>query len=160
MVLRMQGAEVFGRRAQRRAERWAALVGLGAALAWGVRYGLAAGTGAILGAVVALVNFRWLRQFVTSTLPASAADAGGGPDRKARKRIYRRLLARYILLLLPFCAILAGLYWPAVAFLCGLLTVPAAVLVEMLGALTLRAGQALFGRHRWFGRVPWNTSCG
>lgn len=152
-------AELFGLRSQRRAEVLAALAGLLAALAWGSRYGPGTAVGALLGAAVALVDFRWLRLFVTTSLPAAAGEAGA-LGQKARRRIYRRLLARYALLLLPFCAILAGLYWPAVAFLCGLLTVPAAVLVEMLGALTRRAGQALLGRRRRFGGVPWNTSSG
>lgn len=138
----MIDSEFFGDRAQRRVEFLT--LGLGAAagaVALVVR-GWPEGLGLLLGAAVAWVNFRWLRQFVQWVARASLVRAG---DEKPRMpaRVFWQMVGRYALLGLVLYAMLLRFYWPVLAFLCGLFALAAAVFLEVLGELVFASRRSM-----------------
>jgi hypothetical protein len=108
-------------------------LGLGgaAALFVAVRWGWLATAGFVVGVLVSWINFRWLKQGVHALGRAATAQAGQETVRIPR-RIYVRLIGRYVLLLVALCAILIGSWLPGGAVLAGLFAVVAAVLVDMI----------------------------
>ena len=95
-----------------------------------MRWGWLASAGFLVGVLVSWINFRWLKQGV-SLLTQTAASQAGEEIVRIPKRAYRRLVARYLLLLAVLCVILFGSWLPGGAVLAGLFAVVAAVVVEI-----------------------------
>ncbi len=134
--------EFFGQRGQRRVELLTLAIGLAIAVVLLVVRGWADAAGMAAGAVAAWLNFRWMRRFVGHVAQISLAQAGEEKP-KMPKGIFWKLIGRYALLGLTLYVILLRFYWPVVAFLCGLLTLVAAVLLEVFGELVLRARRSM-----------------
>ncbi|HXA76643.1 MAG TPA: ATP synthase subunit I [Candidatus Acidoferrales bacterium] len=124
-----------------RVERF--LVGLGTVMTLGavIGWGWRAAAGAAVGTALCWLNFRWLRQGAAALIRLGQAQSG---TERARvpPRIHAKFIGRLLLLLLVAYAILAWLRLPAIAFLCGLVAVVPAIVLE-LGYELVR------GQHRW-----------
>ncbi len=131
----MTADELFYRAAERRIEYFA--VGLGAAATmiaaplWGARAAVGVGAGALL----AWLNFRWLKQGVGALVTLSTAQAGAEKVR-VPARVYWKFLGRYALLIIGAYVILSRFSVPVMALLGGLLAVVAAVLAELIYELS------------------------
>jgi small-conductance mechanosensitive channel len=127
----MAADEAFYVAAERRIEYWTLALGavatLVAAPLWGRR--VAAGVG--VGAGLSWLNYRWLKQGVSSMAVLSTAQS---TEEKVRvpKRIYVKFLGRYALLLLIAYVILSRFGWPVLAVLAGLLAAAGGVLFELI----------------------------
>ena len=108
-------------------------LGLGAAVSpfVGARWGWLAAVGFLVGVLVSWINFRWLKQGVSALARAATAQAGE-ENVRIPKRVYIKLIGRYVLLLAVLCGILLGSWLPGGAVLAGLFAVVAAVLVDMV----------------------------
>ena len=127
----MAASERFYRAAESRIEWLTAGVGTAAALVAAVWWGSRAAAGVVLGAALAWVNFRWLKQGVAALAQLFTARSGAQSVR-IPKRIYAKFLGRFALLLAVVYVILSGTLFPAAAVLAGLFALVAAVLVELL----------------------------
>jgi ATP synthase I chain len=109
------------------------ILGLGAGIAIGSAFGwgLRAGAGAAIGTALCWLNFRWLRQGAMALMQLGLAQAGAETVRVPR-RVHAKFLGRLVLLLLVVYAILVWLRLPVIPFLCGLVAVVPAVIVELL----------------------------
>lgn len=132
----------FGERSQRRVERLTLALGLLGAIAAFFWRGWPEAAGVLLGGVVAWVNFRWMRQFVSHVAKISLAQAGQEKPRMPN-RIFLQMFGRYALLGLALYVMLMRFYWPVVAFVCGLFALVAAVLLEVLGEVVLATGRRM-----------------
>ena len=135
----MAADDAFYRAAERRIE-WLTLVlgaaaAAAAAIAWGGR--VAAGVGA--GALLAWVNYRWLKQGIDALAKLAVAQADT-PRVRIPKKVYLKFLGRYALILAVVYVIFARSLLPGVAVLAGLFALAAAVVAEMLYEL-LRSTQ-------------------
>jgi hypothetical protein len=126
---------------ERRVERF--LVGLGAAmtLAAAIGWGWRAAAGAAVGTALCWLNFRWLRQGAAALIRLGQAQSD---TEKARvpPLVHAKFLGRLLLLLLVAYVILAWLRLPAIAFLCGLVAVVPAIVLEL-------GYELVHGQHRW-----------
>jgi hypothetical protein len=126
---------------ERRVERF--LIGLGAAmtLAAGIGWGMRTAAGAAVGTALCWLNFRWLRQGAAALIRVGQAQAAA---EKARvpPMVHAKFLGRLLLLLVVAYVILAWLRLPAIAFLCGLVAVVPAIVLELVYEL-------VHGQHRW-----------
>ena len=104
--------------------RFMLALGIVAAIAVLVRFGLAVAAGFVVGSAIAVVNFHWLKR-VVSALAGRAAASG---ERPSSKGVVLRFLLRYFLIALGAYAIfkisrdglyglLAGLFLPVGAIL-------------------------------------------
>jgi ATP synthase I chain len=109
----------------------------GAAIGWGVR----AGAGAAVGTALCWLNFRWLRQGAAALIRLSQAMATLEKPR-VPPVVHLKFFGRLLLLLLVAYVILAWLRLPAIAFLCGLVAVVPAVVLEL-------GYELVHGEHRW-----------
>ncbi len=127
----MAGDDAFYRAAERRVE--SLTLGLGAAgafvaaLVWGGRP--AGGVG--VGAALAWVNYRWLKQGAAALAALSAAQADA-PKVRIPKRVYVKFFGRSALFLGIVYVIFRYSILPLAAVLGGLFVVVAAVLMEMV----------------------------
>jgi hypothetical protein len=135
----MAGEEDFYRAAERRIEGLTLGLGTMVALAAAIRYGWRAASGLAVGAALAWVNYRWLKQAVDVAARLSAGQAEASKIR-IPKRVYAKFFGRFALLLAAAYAILSRSWLPAAAILAGLFTLVAAVLVELIYEL-LRGGR-------------------
>jgi hypothetical protein len=108
-----------------------------AAIGWGIRHA----EGAAIGTAICWLNFRWLKQGAAMVIRLGLAQAGADVVR-VPKAIHAKLFGRLALLLLVAYVILVVLRLPAVPFLCGLVAVFPAVVLELFYEL-------LHGMHRW-----------
>ncbi|HVB35038.1 MAG TPA: ATP synthase subunit I [Patescibacteria group bacterium] len=132
----MIDADFFGQTAQRRVEFLTLGLGLLAGMVVLVLRGWPEGAGLALGACVAWINFRWLRRLVGWVARSSMAQAGEGEEKpRLPKSMVWQMFGRYTLLGLVLYVMLLRFYWPALAFLCGLFALIAAVLLELIGEL-------------------------
>jgi len=123
--------EDFYRAAERRIE-WLTLgLGAGAAALVGLRYGGRAALGLALGAVLAWLNYRWLKQAVGVMTQLAAAQSEASRIRVPR-RVYVKFFGRFALLIIIVYVILSRSLLPAGALLAGLFALAAAVLAELL----------------------------
>lgn len=139
----MIDAEFFGEEAQRRVEILTLGLGLCAGIAMLILRGWPEAAGLALGACVAWINFRWLRRFVRWVTRASAPEPGEG-KRRVPMGMFLQILGRYALLGLVLYAMLMRFYWPALAFLCGLFALAAAVFLEVIGELVFWRRRSMF----------------
>jgi ATP synthase I subunit len=126
---------------ERRIERF--LIGVGAAATIGaaIGWGLRAAEGAAIGTALCWLNFRWLRLGAAALIRIGQAQA-----KRENPRVppltHAKFFGRLLLLLVVAYVILVWLRLPAIAFLCGLVAVVPAILLE-LGYELAR------GEHRW-----------
>lgn len=124
----------------RRTESWIAqltlILGAVAALSVGVGYGFRWGMGLMIGAALAWLNFRWLKQgldALTETLVAQGAQSKGAVPLAA----YAKALLRYALIALIVYVIFRYLNVPVLSMVFGLCALGAATLAvsvhEILG---------------------------
>lgn len=106
-------------------------LGLGAAgtVIATLRWDLSAGAGVALGAALAWVNFRWLKQGVATIAQTAQASAVAV---RIPKRVYLKFFGRLVLLLVVICVTLWRSMLPPAAIFVGLFAVVAAVLAEMI----------------------------
>jgi hypothetical protein len=126
---------------ERRIERF--LVGLGAAITLGaaIGWGLRAAEAAVIGTALCWLNFRWLRQGAAALIRVGQAQAEA-ENVRVPPIVRLKFLGRLILLLVVAYVILAWLRLPAVAFLCGLVAVIPAIVLEL-------GYELVHGQHRW-----------
>ena len=115
---------------ERRIERF--LIGLGAAmtLGAGIGWGIRAAEGAAVGTALCWLNFRWLRQGAAALIRLGQAQAEASKVR-VPPTLHAKFVGRLLLLLVLAYAILVWLRLPAIPFLCGLVAVVPAILVEL-----------------------------
>ena len=116
--------------AEHRIEWMTLAFGLGGATLVLAGWGWRAGAGVALGASLAWLNFRWLKQGVTALIKISTAQAN---SRHARVplSVYAKFFGRFALLLVVVYVILSRSLLPAAAVLGGLFAVVAAVMTEV-----------------------------
>ena len=131
-------------RAQRRVERMTLGLGLVGATVAAIRWGSRPGLAFAVGAGLAWINYRWLKQGVTLIVPpgpspppgeaesAAAAIPSEAKPAKAPRIVFAKFFGRYVLLLGALYVILSYSLLPAAAFFAGLFVVVAAVLVELV----------------------------
>jgi ATP synthase I chain len=126
---------------ERRLEKF--LVGVGAAVAIGadIGWGLRAAEGAVVGTALCWLNFRWLRQGAAALIRLGQAQATLEKP-YVPPLVHVKFFGRLLLLLVVAYVILAWLRLPAIAFLCGLVAVVPAIVIE-LGYELARS------EHRW-----------
>jgi len=116
---------------ERRLENF--IVGLGAAMAiaaaigWGIR----AAEAAAIGTALCWLNFRWLRQGAGALMLLGMAQAGAEVVHVPRM-VHAKFFGRLVLLLVVAYVILAWLRLPVIAFLCGLVAVVPAIVLELV----------------------------
>jgi small-conductance mechanosensitive channel len=130
----MQQDDAFYAAAERRIEYLTIAIGAVATIASAIIWGWRVSAGIASGAILSWVNYRWLKQGVSTLSRLSTAQAG---TEKARvpPSVYLKFLGRYALLIVAAYAILRGFKLPAVSLLAGFFAVIAAVLVELIGQL-------------------------
>jgi hypothetical protein len=126
---------------ERRVERF--LIGLGAVMTLGavIGWGMRAGAGAAVGTLLCWLNFRWLRQGAAALIRVGQAQAGA-ENVHVPPIMHMKFFGRLLLLLVVAYVILAWLRLPAIAFLCGLVAVIPAVVLEL-------GYELVSGEHRW-----------
>lgn len=126
---------------ERRIERL--IVVLGAAMTIGaeIGWGRGAAASAAIGVVLCWLNFRWLRQGAAGLMRLGIAQAGAEKVYVPRS-VHAKFLGRLLLLLVAAYVILAWLRLPVIAFLCGVVAVIPAIVVEL-------CYEVAHGHHRW-----------
>ncbi len=130
-------ADAFYRVAERQIELWSLLVGAVATIVAGLGWSWTAAGGVLLGAVLAWLNFRWLKQGVAALERASLAQTHADMVRIPR-RVYVKFFGRYVLLLAALYVILSRSLLPVGAVFAGLFALVAAVLGAMVVVLIRR----------------------
>jgi hypothetical protein len=110
---------------------------IGAAVGWGLR----AAAGAAVGTALCWLNFRWLRQGAAGVIRLGLMQAGA-EEVRIPKKVHAKFFGRLALLLLTAYAILVLFRLPAVAFLCGVVAVAPAIVLEL-------GYELIHGHHRW-----------
>src|ERR1700737_4862479 len=123
--------EGFYKAAERRIEYLTTGVGAAATLAAAWGWGWRAATGIAVVCALSWLNYRWLKQGVSTLVTLSTAQAGATKPR-IPKRVYAKFLGRYLLLITVAYVILSRFSLPAMALLGGLFAVVAAVLLELI----------------------------
>ena len=106
-------------------------IGTIGALFWA---GLRAGVGVAVGAVLAWLNYRWLKQGVGALAGLAKAQTGVARVRVPRS-VYFKFIGRYVLLILVAYVILTRFDVPAVSLLAGFGSLVVAVLGEIVWQL-------------------------
>jgi hypothetical protein len=99
-----------------------------------LRWGWRPGAGVALGAALAWLNFRWLKQGVTAIVKVSTAQRNSEHAR-VPVSIYVKFFGRFALLLVVVYVILSRSLLPVAAVVGGLFAVVAAVMIELLWEL-------------------------
>jgi hypothetical protein len=126
---------------ERRLEKFLIGVGVAATIGAGIGWGLRTSEGAAAGAALCWLNFRWLRQGAAALIRLGQAMATHENPR-VPPLVHIKFFGRLLLLLVVAYVILAWLRLPAIAFLCGLVAVVPAILIEL-------AYELARGEHRW-----------
>ena len=125
--------------AEHRIEWMTLAFGLAGAVFVFLRWGWRPAAGVALGAALAWLNFRWLKQGVTAFVKVSTAQANSERVR-VPVSVYAKFFGRFALLLLVVYVILSRSLLPVAAVLGGLFAVVAAVMIELMWEL-LRTGR-------------------
>ncbi|HVA16125.1 MAG TPA: ATP synthase subunit I [Candidatus Dormibacteraeota bacterium] len=126
---------------EQRIERFLLMLGAAMTLGAGIGWGIRATEAAAIGTALCWVNFRWLRQGAAGLMRLGMAQAGRETVHVPR-RVHAKFFGRLVLLLIVAYVILAWLRLPAIAFLCGLMAVVPAILLELVY-------EVKHGQHRW-----------
>jgi hypothetical protein len=120
--------------AEHRIEWMTLAFGLAGAAFTLLRWGWRPGAGVALGAALAWLNFRWLKQGVTAIVKVSTAQRNSEHAR-VPVSIYVKFFGRFALLLGVVYVILSRSLLPVAAVVGGLFAVVAAVMIELLWEL-------------------------
>lgn len=120
--------------AEHRIEWMTLAFGLAGAALTLLRWGWRPGAGVALGAALAWLNFRWLKQGVTAIVKVSTAQRNSEHAR-VPVSIYVKFFGRFALLLGVVYVILSRSLLPVAAVVGGLFAVVAAVMIELLWEL-------------------------
>ncbi len=120
--------------AEHRIEWMTVAFGLAGAVFVLIRWGWHPGAGVALGAALAWLNFRWLKQGVTALVKISTAQANSEHARVPLS-VYAKFFGRFALLLVVVYVILSHSLLPVAAVLGGLFAVVAAVMIELMWEL-------------------------
>jgi hypothetical protein len=120
--------------AEHRIEWMTLAFGLGGATFVFVRWGWRPGAGVAIGAAMAWLNYRWLKQGVTALVKISTAQANAEHARVPLS-VYAKFFGRFALLLVVVYVILSRSLLPVAAVLGGLFAVVAAVMIELMWEL-------------------------
>ena len=120
--------------AEHRIEWMTLAFGLAGAVFVLVRWGVRPAAGVALGAALAWLNFRWLKQGVTALVKLSTAQANSEHAR-VPVSVYAKFFGRFALLLVVVYVILSRSWLPVAAVLGGLFAVVAAVMIELMWEL-------------------------
>jgi hypothetical protein len=120
--------------AEHRIEWMTLAFGLAAALFVLLRWGWRPAAGVALGAALAWLNFRWLKQGVAALVKLSTAQAGSEHAR-VPVSVYAKFFGRFALLLVVVYVILSHSLLPVAAVFGGLFAVVAAVIMELMWEL-------------------------
>lgn len=127
--------------AERRIEHLTLALGAVASVFAAFRWDARVGLGVAIGALLAWVNFRWLRQGVATLSRRAAAQVDAGKVRVST-RVYVKFFGRYALLGVVIYVILTRSLLPAGAVFGGLFVLVAAAVVEIFYELLRAKGQA------------------
>ena len=120
--------------AEHRIEWMTLAFGLAGAVFVLLRWGWRPGAGVALGAALAWLNFRWLKQGVTALVKISTAQANSEHARVPMS-VYAKFFGLFALLLVVVYVILSRSLLPVAAVLGGLFAVVAAVMIELMWEL-------------------------
>ena len=120
--------------AEHRIEWMTVAFGLAGALFVLLRWGSRPAEGVALGAALAWLNFRWLKQGVSALVKVSTAQANSDHAR-VPVSVYAKFFGRFALLLVVVYVILSRSLLPVAAVLGGLFAVVAAVMIEIMWEL-------------------------
>ena len=126
--------DAFYAAAERRIEYLTIGIGAAGAICAAVFWGVRAGAGVAIGALLSWINFRWMKQGIGTLARLSTAQEGAENIRVPRSA-YVKLLGRYALLIVGAYVILRGFRSTALSLFAGLFAAVAAVLVELIGQL-------------------------
>ena len=126
----MPESDSYYRAAERRIEILTLALGAAGTLYAAWRWGWRAGAGVALGAALAWVNYRWLKQGVDVLARLASAQPEAGKTR-IPWTVYAKFFGRYALLVLIVCVILWRSFLPVAGVLGGFFALAAAVLVEL-----------------------------
>jgi hypothetical protein len=126
---------------ERRIERFILGLGIAIAAGAGIGWGIRAAEAVAIGTALCWLNFRWLRQGAGAIVRLGMAQAGAETAHVPRM-VHAKFFGRLVLLLIVAYVILAWLRLPAIAFLCGVVAVVPAILVELVYEVAR-------GGHRW-----------
>ena len=126
---------------ERRIECFMVVLGAAMTLSSAIGWGLRAAEACAIGTALCWLNFRWLRQGATALMRLGMAQTGAEQVHVPRS-VHAKFFGRLVLMLIAAYVILAWLRLPAIAFLCGLVAVVPAVLLEL-------AYEVKHGQHRW-----------
>lgn len=134
----------FYQRAEQRIERLTLLLGvLAAAVVAGV-YSIPAGIGVAIGAALAWINSRWLRQGLDSLRDAAVGQHRPEHPEASRARVpafvAAKLIGRYLLMALIVYVMFKFFGIPVLAILAGLCALGAAAIVEGVYEAVARPG--------------------
>jgi hypothetical protein len=127
----MTSSEALYQAAERRIERLTLGLGAAASIGSGIRWGWKTALGLALGAVLAWLNFRWLKLGVYALAQLSRAQMGQ-PNPRVPLAIYAKFFGRLALLLGIVYVILSRSLLPAEAVLAGLFVLVGAVLAVVV----------------------------
>ncbi|MCL6482109.1 MAG: ATP synthase subunit I [Firmicutes bacterium] len=130
----MTSAEPGYRAAERQIELGTLLVGAVGAIVAVLVWSWPAAGGVLVGAVLAWLNFRWLKQGVAALERVSVAQADAETVR-IPKRTYVKFFGRYVLLLGILYVIFSRSLLPVAAVFVGLMALVAAALSAMVVTL-------------------------
>lgn len=129
--------ESFYSAAERRIEYLTIGIGAAAAVAALAVWGIRAGVGVAIGALLSWLNFRWMKQGISTLARLSTAQSE--PEKThIPTSAYAKFLGRYVLLIIVACVILRGFRSMALALLAGLFAAVVAVLAELIVQLFRR----------------------
>jgi len=120
--------------AEHRIEWMTVAFGLAGAAFVLLRWGWRPGAGVALGAALAWLNFRWLKQGVSALVKLSTAQADSEHPR-VPMAVYVKFFGRFALLLVAVYVILSRSWLPVAAVFGGLFAVVAAVMIELMWEL-------------------------
>jgi hypothetical protein len=120
--------------AEHRIEWMTLAFGLAGAAFTLLRWGGRPGAGVALGAALAWLNFRWLKQGVTAFVKVSTAQANSARVR-VPVSVYAKFFGRFALLLVVVYVILSRSWLPVAAVVGGLFAVVVAVMIELMWEL-------------------------
>jgi len=130
----MAGSDSIYVAAEHRIEWMTLVFGLTGALVVLMRWGWRPAGGVALGAALAWLNFRWLKQGVTALVKISTAQATSEHAR-VPPSVYAKFFGRFALLLVVVYVILSRSLLPVAAVLGGLFAVVASVMIELIWEL-------------------------
>jgi hypothetical protein len=131
----MSDSESIYRTAEYRIEWMTLAFGIAGAAFVFLRWGSRAGAGVALGAALAWLNFRWLKQGVAALVKLSTAQAADSEHARVPLTVYAKFFGRFALLLVVVYVILSRSLLPVAAVVGGLFAVVAAVMIEIMWEL-------------------------